>query len=141
MRAVTSVGGAGIEEDGKHSSVRSSYMDEADEEEAIPSGQVSCPPPPQAIDLRTLDSSACGPSRQLIAALKRGQGISLLSQSYMHAKAIKGDIVPAGHVTASAQHFRWQCQVERRPQPRRAALVALQKCQRWQHDCHAHKPL
>ena len=41
-RAVTSVSGAGIEEDGKHSSVRSSYMDEADEEEAIPSGQVSC---------------------------------------------------------------------------------------------------
>lgn len=39
---MTSVSAAGIEEDGKHSSVRSSYMDKADEEEAIPSGQVSC---------------------------------------------------------------------------------------------------
>ena len=65
---MTSVSGAGIEEDGKHSSVRSSYMDEADEE-AIPSGQVSCTSP-QPVALRTLDSLACGPSRQLIAALQ-----------------------------------------------------------------------
>lgn len=80
---MTSVSGAGIEEDGKHSSVRSSYMEKADEEEAIPSGQVSCHLP-WPVNLRALTTAHISPAALCHvvpaglprAALEQGQGIS-----------------------------------------------------------------
>ena len=116
---MTSVSGAGIGEDGKHSSVRSSYMEKADEERghSFRPGQLPSP----------LASQLAGPHDSSYQALQlcamsyqracQGQPLSRGKASpFQNAcEGYRSSYVPAGHVTARAQHFRRQCQVERLP--------------------------